>query len=119
MAVGWRDMKPDPEDLLEHVIDHLCEEQAEAVAEWKDDVIRERAVVAIARAQGHGIEEAEAVTAFVSLMVLVGPEFDRQPSIAKVLGKKGIPAAERLRALFVETREEDWEEAAGLGGWPE
>ncbi len=109
---------PDAEDLLEHVVDHLCEEQPEAVAELSDAEIRRRALHGVARAQGHGFEQPEAITAFVTLMFLVAPDFDRQPSIAKALADRSVPAPARLRGIFEKTSEADWEDAAERSeGW--
>lgn len=112
-------MKPEPEDLLEHVVDYLCGEQAEAVAGLTDAEIRRRAELAIARAQSHGFTEPEPITAYTSLMFLVAPDFDRQPAIARALASVG-PEGERVAALFAKTKESDWEEAAAASrGWDE
>ncbi len=109
---------PDAEDLLEHVFDYLCEEQAESVADITDEEIRRRAALGIRRAQSHGFEQPEAITAYVSLMFLVAPDFDTHPSIGKVLADSSAPAAQRIKQMFEKTREEDWEEAAEkTRGW--
>ena len=112
-------MKPDPEDLLEHVFDYLCAEQAEAVAELSDGEIRRRAALAIARAQFHGFVQAEPITAYASLMFLVAPDFDRHPAIAKALDAASPePEPQRIALLFEKTREEDWDAAAAAtAGW--
>jgi len=116
-------MRPDPEeiddeDLLEHIVDHLCAEQAEAVAQLNDSEIQRRAALGIARAKSHGFLFPEPITAYVTLMFLVAPDFDRHPKIAKVLDDRNAPPGERLRRLFAKTSEEDWEEAAEQSkGW--
>ncbi|MBI5084731.1 MAG: hypothetical protein HZB13_09055 [Acidobacteria bacterium] len=116
-------MKPDPdqipeEDLLEHIVDHLCEEQAEAVAALSDSEIRRRAALGLARARANGFEFPEPITAFVTLMFLVAPDFDRHPEIAKVLSDRKAAPAERLKNLFARTKEEHWEQAAAnSAGW--
>ena len=111
-------MTPDQEDLLEHIVDYLCEEQAEAVAGLSDAEIRRRALLAIRRAERYELEQPEAITAFASLMFLVAPDFDAQPNITKALGDTDIPAALRLTQIFEKTSEGDWEEAAEKSkGW--
>ncbi|MBN9663817.1 MAG: hypothetical protein J0H49_36795 [Acidobacteria bacterium] len=111
-------MTPDEEDLLDHVFDYLCEEQPETVADIADDEIRRRAALGIRRAQGHGIEQPEAITAYVSLMFLVAPDFDVHPKIGKVLADTSVPAALRMKQIFSRTSEADWEEAAEKSaGW--
>jgi hypothetical protein len=63
--------------------------------------------------------QPESVTAFVTLMFLVAPDFDRHPAIARALRLHGAEP-ERLRLLFERTREEDWEQAAAATkGWEE
>jgi hypothetical protein len=110
-------MTPEPEDLLEHVVDYLCAEQAEAVADLADDEIRRRAALAIARAQSHGFTQAEPITAFANLMFLVAPDFDRQPAIARALAANA-PEPQRIALLFEKTKEADWDAAAGAtAGW--
>lgn len=111
-------MTPDQEDLLEHIIDYLCEEQAEAVSDLSDAEIRRRAMLAIRRAERYELEQPEAITAFASLMFLVAPDFDTQPNIAKALADTDIPAALRLTQIFEKTSEADWSEAAERSeGW--
>ena len=111
-------MTPDQEDLLEHIIDYLCEEQAEAVAGLSDAEIKRRALMAISRAERHELDQPEAITAFASLMFLVAPDFDAQPNIAKALSDTDVPAALRLTEIFSKTSEADWDEAAEKSqGW--
>ncbi len=111
-------MTPDEEDLLDNVFDYLCEEQPETVAEIADEEIRRRAALGIRRAQGHGIDQPEAITAYVSLMFLVAPDFDVHPKIGKVLADASVPAAQRMKQIFTRTSESDWEEAAEKSaGW--
>jgi hypothetical protein len=101
-------------DLLDHVFDHLCEEQPEAVADLKDGEIRRRCKLGIGRARKHGLTDPPAITAFASLMFLVSPQFDQHPAIAAALQEKD------MKLLFRRTKEKDWEEAGALGeGWPE
>lgn len=111
-------MTPDEEDLLDHVFDYLCEEQAESVADIPDEEIRRRVALGIHRARSHGIEQPESITAFISLMFLVAPDFDQQPNIRKVLSDPATPAPQRLKQIFAKTKEADWEEAAEqTRGW--
>jgi hypothetical protein len=110
-------MEPDFEDLLDHLVDHLCAEQAEAVAELPDAEIRRRATLALRRAQAHGFTEPRAATAFATLMFVVAPDFDQHPKIAAAL--KGTATDDvRLRQLFERTSETDWDEAERQSqGW--
>jgi hypothetical protein len=108
------------EELVEHLFEHLCEEQPEVVAGLPDAEILRRCQAGLGRARAHGIDVPEAITAFVALMFLVSPRFDEHPAIAAVLGDRTLPPAERMQQLFRRTREADWETAAALGGgsWP-
>jgi hypothetical protein len=109
-------MTPEESELLEHIVDHLCEEQAEAVADLKDKEIERRARLGIHRARGAGFTQPEEITAYVTLMFVVAPDFDAHPKIAAALAELNGP--KRLQKLFQQTAEEDWAEAAEHSvGW--
>ena len=81
--------------------------------------IGRRVRLGLARARAQGFTDPEPATAFVALMFLVAPGFDQQPAIAAAIrSARGTPA-ERLRTLFSQTQEQDWDEAAALGSWEE
>jgi|GEM_PF-1209353 len=112
-------MSSPPEELVDHIITHLSEEQPELIAELGDEEVRRRVIAGIARAHAQKFVQPESVTAFVTLMFLVAPDFDRHPAIARALRLHGAES-ERLRLLFERTREEDWEQAAAATkGWEE
>ena len=114
-------MNPQPldDELVEHIAGHLSEEQPETLAGLSDAEIGRRVRLGLARARAHGFTDPEPATAFVALMFLVAPGFDQQPAIAAAIrSARGTPA-ERLRTLFSQTQEEDWDEAAYLGSWEE
>ncbi len=110
-------MSGPPEELVEHIATHLAEQQPALIAELGDEEVARRAAAGIARAHAHGFLQPESVTAFVTLMFLVAPDFDTHPAIARALRLRGTEA-ERLRLLFERTREEDWDQAAAASkGW--
>ncbi|MGO9240246.1 MAG: hypothetical protein ACLQBJ_05490 [Bryobacteraceae bacterium] len=111
------DTQPTDDELAEHIAGHLCEEQPATLAGLSDAEIGRRVRLGLARARSQGFAEAEPATAFVALMFLVSPCFDRQPAIAAALGGGSGTPAERLRTLFSRTSEQDWEAAAGAGSW--
>lgn len=107
----------DDDELVDHIASHLCEEEADALGGLSDDEIERRVRLGVARARANGFVEPEPTTAFVTLMFLVSPCFDRQPAIAAALRSAAGTPAERLRALFGKTKESDWDEAASAGTW--
>lgn len=107
----------DDDELVEHIVGHLSEEQAEALDGLSDLEIERRVRLGLTRARINGFTDPEAATAFVTLMFLVSPRFDRQPSIAAAIRSSSGSPADRLRALFSKTRESDWDEAATAGSW--
>ncbi len=110
-------MSGPPEELVDHIVTHLAEEQPALIAELGDEEVKRRAAAGIARAHARGFVQPESVTAFVALMFLVAPDFDAHPAIARALRLRGTEA-ERLRLLFERTREEDWDQAAAASkGW--
>ena len=105
------------DELVEHIVDHLSEEQPGSLAELSDAEVERRIRLGIARARAHGFSEPEATAAFVTLMFLVSPCFDRHANIAAALAATTGAQQERLRTLFQRTLEEDWDAAATQGGW--
>lgn len=101
----------DDRELAGLIFDHLCEEQPEAIAELRDSEILRRIHTGIARARTHGLDGG-AITAFVTLMFLVAPDFDGHPRIRKALDNPGLDPGERMRRIFQSTCEADWDEAA-------
>lgn len=107
----------DDDELVEHIAGHLCEEEADALDGLSDKEIERRVRLGLTRARANGFADPEPATAFVTLMFLVSPCFDRQPAIAAAIRAASGTPAERLRALFGKTKESDWDEAASAGTW--
>jgi hypothetical protein len=105
-------------ELESLIFDHLCDEHPESVAGLKDSEIKSRIRAGIIRARSHGLDTDGSATAFVSLMFLVAPDFDRQPAIRRALTSKDQPPDDRIKTLFASTSEDDWAEAASRSsGW--
>src|SRR5664279_1770481 len=107
------------DELVEHIVGHLSEEQAEALDGLSDSEIERRVRLGLGRARINGFTDPEPATAFVTLMFLVSPCSYRHPPIAAAIRSGSGSAPERLRALFNKTKESDWEDAASAGGWEE
>ena len=101
----------DDKELYELIFDHLCEEQPEAVADLRDNEIMSRVHLGVDRARAHGLDTDGSITAFVTLMFLVAPNFDEQPDIRKALEDAALPPDERMQQIFAKTKESDWDEA--------
>lgn len=108
-----------PERELEELIyDHIAEENPEAFADLDDALVQSRIRTGIRRARKHGLDTDGAAVAFVTLMFLVAPDFDRHPAIRAALSDQRLPADERIRAVFISTTEDDWAAAAeATKGW--
>ncbi len=108
-----------PERELEGLIyDHLAEDHPEAFSDLEDAVIQKRIRAGIRRARNHALDTDGAAVAFVTLMFLVAPDFDRHPAIKQALANTALPSDERIRTLFSTTTEDDWAEAASNSlGW--
>lgn len=105
---------PETDELLDAVVDHLCEHQPQEVAGLSDAEIRRRAQIGIDRARQFEFDKPSSVVAFVSLLFVAGPHFDEQPGIRKALTDASIEPDLRITRLFDNTRESDWEEAERL-----
>lgn len=106
----------DDRELAELIFEHLCDEQPEAVAELRDAEILRRIHLGIERARSHELDGNGPITAFVTLMFLVAPNFDQHPRIRQALADTSRDPEERMRRLFERTAEADWDEAAAQAG---
>ena len=89
---------------------------AELVEDLEDELIAGRIKAGLARAREHyGVDAEDALTAFVLLMWEVGPSFDRQSQINRLLlGGRG-DANERVLEIANRASAEAWTEAAEPG----
>lgn len=62
------------------------------------------------RARGHGFSAACDLAAFLHIMALSAPDFDRHPAVAAVLGDPAIPQEALIDELAERIDEEVWEE---------
>jgi hypothetical protein len=108
---------PADDELVEHIVGHLSEEHPQALAELSDAEVERRVRLGLTRARLQGFGAPEPAAAYVTLMFLVSPCFDHHARIGAALEAGTGTPQERLRALFAKTTEEDWEAAAGMGGW--
>jgi predicted NAD-dependent protein-ADP-ribosyltransferase YbiA (DUF1768 family) len=105
--------------FVRRVTEHLREHHAEAVVQLPNEVIlvkqlsdeRLRGLVegAIERARGYGMDWESSVTAFVVLMFVAAPNFDKHPLIHRVLKDETAAANSRVDRLWERTSEENWE----------
>jgi len=103
---------PNEQELAELIFDHLCDEHPEAVAELRDAEILRRVRLGISRARSHDLTSEGAITAFVTLMFLIAPNFDQHPRIRKALDNPSVEPDQRIQQIFQKTAEADWDEAA-------
>lgn len=105
--------------FVRRVAEHLRETCADAVVQFPNEVIlvkqiadeRLRAVVSdgITRARAYGMTWESAVTAFVVLMFVAAPNFDKHPLIQRVLKDERVAANSRIDQLWERTTDENWE----------
>jgi hypothetical protein len=100
------------QELAELIFDHLCDEQPDAVAELRDAEILRRVRLGIERARTHDLTSDGAITAFVTLMFLIAPNFDQHLRIRKALDHPAADPDKRMQQIFQQTAEDDWDEAA-------
>lgn len=97
--------------FLVRLVDHLRQHHADIVAQFPEDILREMAESGLRRAKSHGLTEESSVTAFVSLMFEIAPNFDEHPTVRQVLEDEDLDADDRMEDLLEAVSEEEWEEA--------
>ena len=105
--------------FVRRVVEHLRENVADSVVQLPNEVIlvkqisdeRLRGMVrrGIARARDYGMDWESSVTAFVALMFVAAPNFDKHPLIERVLRDERVEANSRVDQLWERTSEDNWE----------
>ena len=105
-------IKGTDEEFVEFLVGHAKEEFPEKVAERDDETLRTMVRGGVRRAESHGFTTAEDITAFISIMFEIAPNFDEQPQIKTVLDDENFPPEDRIERLWSPlVTEEAWEEA--------
>lgn len=100
------------EEFVEFLVEHVKDENYELEEKYDDETLREMVRNGLKRAKRHGFKTAEDLTAFVSIMFAIAPNFDEQPQIKAVLNDENFPPEARIERLWSPvTTEEAWEEA--------
>lgn len=105
--------------FVRRIAEHLRETQADAVVQFPNEVILVRQIAderfrgmvkdGIARAREYGMTWESAVTAFVVLMFVAAPNFDKHPLVQRVLKDERVNANSRVDQLWERTTDENWE----------
>ena len=101
----------DEEKLVEFIIEHLQEESPELIDRIPADGLQEMVQNGLVRASSHGLRSLENLTAFVSVMFEIAPNFDEQPEIKRMLCDPTFSPEERFDLIFDKVSEKAWEEA--------
>lgn len=105
-------IKGTDEEFVEFLVDYVKEDYPDLEEEYDDETLRRMVRGGIKRAESHGLETAEDLTAFVAVMFEIAPNFDEQPEIKAVLDDLETPPNERFDKLWSPVvSEEAWEEA--------
>ena len=105
-------IKGSDEEFVEFLVGHVREEFPEKTAERDDETLRTMVKGGIKRAESHGFTSAEDITAFISIMFEIAPNFDEQAQIKAVLDDTKFPPEERIERLWSPlVTDENWEEA--------
>jgi hypothetical protein len=101
------------------LIDYVREEHANvvvtlpqgsgAVAALAVETVDEMVRRGIERARSHGIDSNSAISAFVTLMFVMAPNFDGHPVIRHLLRESEFTPDQRLERLFEVTTDESWD----------
>ena len=109
-------------NFVHYVAKQLHNNHAEAVKDVPEDKLYKRVEYGIQRAKEYGLTWKNNLSTFVTLMLVIAPEFDRSPAFRRHLTAEKVPPNERMDVLLRETTEADWRNARqdpALTKWPE
>jgi hypothetical protein len=101
----------DEDRFIAFIIRHLQRECRDSVRDLDPVSLREMVSNGLVRARSHGLHKPMDLTAFISIMFEIGPNFDEQPDISRALRNPAIPADQRFGFMLGHVSEEAWEEA--------
>jgi len=105
-------IKGSDEEFVEFLVNHVKEEHPDLESEYDEAVLREMVKGGIKRAESHNLKTAGDLTAFVSIMFEIAPNFDEQSQIKAVLDDEKFPPEDRIERLWSPlVTDEAWEEA--------
>ncbi len=105
-------IKGTDEEFVEFLVGHVKEEHPDLTSEYDDETLRVMVRGGIRRAESHNFSTAEDITAFVSIMFEIAPNFDEQAEIKAVLDDANFTPEERIERLWSPlVTDEAWEEA--------
>jgi hypothetical protein len=100
------------DEFTEFLVNHVKEEHPDLEENYDDETLRKMVKHGINRAKSHQLSTAEDLTAFISIMFEIAPNFDEQPKIKAVLDDKKFPPESRIERLWTDAvSEEAWQEA--------
>jgi hypothetical protein len=105
--------------FVRRVVEHLREHHPDVVVQLPNEVILIKQTSddrlykmvrnAVNLARDYGIDWESTVTAFVVLMFVAAPNFDKHPLIQRVLRDERVDANSRVDQLWERTTDENWE----------
>ena len=105
-------IKKSDEEFVEFLVAHVKEEYPGKSSEYDEETLRVIVRSGIERAESHDLRTAEDITAFVSIMFEIAPNFDEQPQIKAVLDDENFLPGDRIDRLgSPAVSEEAWNEA--------
>lgn len=99
------------EQFVGRVVEHLRRAHPDVVGRLPAGVLCEMAQGGLARARRYGLTLESSITAFITLMFLVAPNFDEHPLIRHVLSDERLQPDERVAALRDRVSPGSWEKA--------
>jgi hypothetical protein len=81
-----------------------------------DDELKMRVLHGIEKGRSYGLTWEQSLVVFVTHMLTIGPEFDKQPAIQRVLRDSSIdPPDRRMEALQGrDVSDEDWDQSCAM-----
>jgi hypothetical protein len=105
--------------FIRRVVEHLREHHADVVIQLPNEVALVKQIAGerlcamlgqgIRRARDYGMSWESSISAFVVLMFVTAPNFDKHPLIQRVLKDERVAANSRMDQLWERTTEENWE----------
>jgi hypothetical protein len=105
--------------FVRRVVEHLRTHHGDVVIQLPNEVVLVKQIAderlhriarqGVRRARGYGMDWESGVTAFVVLMFVAGPNFDKHPLVERILRDERVAANSRIDQLWERTSDDNWE----------
>ena len=101
----------DPQRLVDTLLRYVRRNAADMIKNIDPISLREMVEGGVVRARSHGLSRLDDLALFIGLMFEIGPSFDEQADLHRLLDDPAIPPDQKMANLLARAPDAAWDEA--------